>query len=81
MASVMFLDASCSFCKALVRWPGLQAMAVHSAVVKGWKEMDDMTHADTLGLAKTLDNIRAQINLVYPQDAQAGGVSGSIAAS
>lgn len=50
-------------------------MAVHSAVIKGWKEMDDMTHADTLGLAKTLDSIRRQINLVYPQDAQACGTA------
>jgi hypothetical protein len=37
-----------------------QAMAVHSAVLKGWKEMPEMTHADTLGMARTFDTIRAQ---------------------
>jgi hypothetical protein len=35
-------------------------MAVHSAVLKGWKEMPEMTHADTLGMAHTFDIIRAQ---------------------
>ena len=35
-------------------------MAVHSAVLKGWKEMPEMTHADTLGMARTFDTIRAQ---------------------
>lgn len=53
-------------CETLMRWLWLQAMAVHSAVLKGWKEMDDMTHADSLGMAKTLDNIRAQMSLVDP---------------
>ena len=38
----------------------LQAMAVHSAVLNGWKEMPEMTHADTLGMACTFDVIRAQ---------------------
>lgn len=33
-------------------------MAVHSAVLKGWTEMPEMTHADTLGMAKTFDTIR-----------------------
>jgi hypothetical protein len=37
-----------------------QAMAVHSAVLNGWKEMPEMTHADTLGMARTFDIIRAQ---------------------
>ncbi len=46
----------------------MQAAAVHSAVVNGWKEMDDMTLSDTLALAKTLDRIRWQVGLVYPQD-------------
>ena len=35
-------------------------MAVHSAVLKGWKEMPEMTHADTLGMARTFDVIRVQ---------------------
>ena len=46
-------------------------MAVHSAVLKGWKEMDDMSLEDTLGLTKTLDDIRKQIKLTYPQDRRA----------
>ena len=33
---------------------------MHSAVLKGWKEMPEMTHADTLGMARTFDVIRAQ---------------------
>lgn len=35
-----------------------EAMAVHSAVLKGWTEMPEMTHADTLGMARTFDTIR-----------------------
>ncbi len=49
----------------------MQAAAVHSAVVKGWTEMDDMPLSETLALARTLDEIRRQINLSYPQDARA----------
>ena len=49
----------------------MQAAAVHSAVVKGWKEMDDMPLSETLALARTLDKIRRQIKLSYPQDARA----------
>ena len=45
-----------------------QAAAVHSAVVNGWNEMDDMPLSDTLALAKTLDRIRWQVGLIYPQD-------------
>ena len=48
-----------------------QAAAVHSAVVKGWKEMDDMPTSETLAMARTLDEIRRQIKLSYPQDSRA----------
>ena len=40
----------------------MQAMAVHSAVLKGRKEMDDMTHADSLGMAATLIEANALQN-------------------
>ena len=41
---------------------------MHSAVVNGWNEMDDMPLSTTLALAKTLDRIRWQVGLIYPQD-------------
>ena len=53
-------------------WHLLQAAAVHSAVVKGWKEMDDMPLDETLGMARCLDEIRRQIKLIYPQDNKSG---------
>ena len=51
---------------------------MHSAVVNGWKEMaDDMSLNDTLALAKTLDRIRWQVGLIYPQDKGTLGVQSS----
>jgi hypothetical protein len=41
---------------------------VHSAIVKGWKEMDDMPLEETLAMARCLDEIRRQVKLIYPQD-------------
>ena len=61
----------CTYLRSMLRHPAdanSQAAAVHSAVVNGWNEMDDMPLSDTLALAKTLDRIRWQVGLIYPQD-------------
>ena len=53
--------AICPASTPMTKTHAVQAAAVHSAVINGWNEMDDMPLSDTLALAKTLDRIRWQV--------------------
>jgi dihydrodiol dehydrogenase / D-xylose 1-dehydrogenase (NADP) len=45
-----------------------EAMAVHSHVVQGLKEIKDVSHRETVQIMETLDQVRQQVGLQYPQD-------------
>eukprot|EP00891_Asterochloris_glomerata_P007273 jgi/Astpho2/7273/fgenesh1_pg.00113_%23_79_t len=48
-----------------------EAMAVHAHVLKGRKEVSDVTHKEMVSVMHTLDSIRQQIGVTYPQDGPA----------
>ena len=45
-----------------------EAHEVQRCLHEGKKESPDMTHAETLTVMKTLDEIRKQVGVVYPEE-------------